>query len=120
MERVTWIRHRGKDIVFTDLSGLTKSEEQIEVLKQAQGIICQQPEKSVLSMIDYTGVHYNMPAVEAQKEFSTAVGPHMKASTVVGITGILQVVYRSVVRITKRNIKTFATREEALDWLAEQ
>jgi hypothetical protein len=120
MERVSWIKHRSRDIVFTDLSSLTKSEEQIEVLEQARKLICQQPEKSVLSMIDYTGVRYNIPAVEAQKEFSAAVGPHMKASTVVGVTGILQVVYRSVVRITRRNIKTFATREEALDWLAEQ
>ncbi|MCU0607618.1 MAG: hypothetical protein MUF78_09425 [Candidatus Edwardsbacteria bacterium] len=120
MERVQQIVHKGKAIVFTDLSGLTDSDTQIALLNQARELICAQPPASARSLIDYTGIRYNIPAVEAQKQFSTAVGPHLKASAVVGITGMLQVVYRSVVRITRRNIKIFDDLESAKDWLAEQ
>lgn len=120
MERVQQIVHRGKDIVFTDMSGLASSDEQIAVLQRARDLICAQPPGSVRSLIDYTDLHYNIPGVHAQKEFSAAVGPHMKASAVVGITGMLQVVYRSVVKLTKRKIVMFDSREAALDWLAEQ
>jgi nicotinic acid phosphoribosyltransferase len=120
MERVTWIDHKGKRIVFTDLSRMAVSEEQIAVLKQAMDLICAQPPASVLSLIDYTGLKYNIPAVEMQKTFSTAVSPHMKASAAVGITGMMQVIYRSIVRITRRNIKTFDDIETAKDWLASQ
>lgn len=120
MERVNWISHKGKQIVFTDLSHMMSSEEQVAVIRQAQELICAQPPQSVLSLIDYTGIHYNIPAVEAQKTFSTAVTPHMKASAVVGITGMMQVIYRSVVRITRRNIKTFDDLESAKEWLATQ
>ncbi|MRR34945.1 STAS/SEC14 domain-containing protein, partial [bacterium] len=100
--------------------GLTDSDTQIALLKQARELICGQPPASVRSLIDYTGIRYNIPAVEAQKAFSTAVGPHMKASAVVGITGILQVIYRSVVKLTGRKIRTFDDLEAAQDWLAEQ
>jgi hypothetical protein len=120
MERVKWIDHKGKAVIFTDMSGLKTSEEQIAVLRRAQELICAQPHGSVLSLIDYTGIHYNVPGVQAQKEFSAAVGPHMKGSAVVGVTGMLQVVYRSVIKLTKRKIVTFDTREAALDWLATQ
>jgi hypothetical protein len=120
VERVQQITYKGKAIIFTDLSHTAVSEEQIAILRRAQELICAQPPDSVLSLIDYTGIHYNVSSVEAQKQFSTAVGPHMKASAVVGITGMLQIIYRSIVKLTGRNIKTFADIKDATDWLAGQ
>lgn len=120
MDRMRQILHNGKTIFFTDLSGLSDSGQQIAILKRSRELICAQPPGSVLSLIDYTGIHYNIPAVEAQKEFSTAVGPHMKASATVGITGVLNVIYRSVVKLTGRKIQIFDDLETAMDWLAEQ
>ena len=120
MERVTMVQHKGKSIVFTDLSHLTSSDEQIALFPQAQALICAQPPHSALSLIDYTDIRYNIPGVEAQKAFSKAVTPFLKASAVVGVTGILLVVFRSILKLTGRKITTFETREAALDWLAEQ
>ena len=120
MERVTFISHKGKDIIFTDLSQTASSAQQIDILNQAEKLISTQPPKSVLSLIDYTGARYDLTSVEAQKNFSAAVTPHMKASAVLGIGGLKQVILRSIVRITGRNIKTFDDNEAAKDWLAEQ
>jgi hypothetical protein len=120
MERVSTIQHQGKGIIFIDISHLMNSDEQIATFNRAQELICSQPPGSVLSLIDYTGIHYNMPAVEAQKAYSKAITPYMKASAVVGVTGMLLVVFRSVVKLTKRKIVVFETREAALDWLVSQ
>ena len=120
MERVTMVQHKGKSIVFTDLSNMTVSDEQVAVLQQAEALVLKQPPGSVRSLIDFTGVKYNIPGVEAQKHFSTAATPYIKVSAVVGITGMIRVIYRSIVRITGRDIKIFDDVETAKDWLAEQ
>ena len=120
MEQVKWIKHQGKDILFVDLSNVQKVEVEIEAAHEAEKIIMQQPQNSVLTLIDYTGMHYDVHGVEAQKNYSSAVAPFVRASAAVGIDGLKKVIVRSVSRITGRNIKLFDDLESAKDWLATQ
>jgi hypothetical protein len=120
MDLVKWIRHKDKDILFVDLSNVQKTDVEIETALAAEKIILAQPLGSVLTLIDYTGMHYDIHGVEAQKNYSSAVAPYVRASAAVGIDGLKKVILRSVARITSRNIKLFDDLESAKDWLATQ
>jgi len=114
------IEHKGKHIVLNDLSTSKDTEEAIDTLNNTEAYIQAQPLSSVLLVTDISDMNYDLHGVEAMKNFSAAITPRIKASCVVGVTGIKGVIYRSVVRITGRNIMTIDTRENALDWLAAQ
>jgi len=119
MEKVNFIKHKGKDIIFTNLANTANIEEQLAILAKAEETIKTQPPKSVRSLIDYTNARYDLHSVEAQKNFSASVTPYMKASAVVGLSGLMRVILRSIVRITGRKIKDFERIEAAKDWLAD-
>jgi hypothetical protein len=120
MDLVKWIRHKDKDILFVDLSNVQQTSIEIEAAQEAEKIIKTQPKDSVLTLIDYTGMHYDVTGVEAQKNYSSAVAPYVRASAAVGIDGLKKIILRSVARITSRNIKLFDDLESAKDWLATQ
>jgi len=120
LDKVTFIKHKGKDIIITNLADTANVEEQLPILTKAEETIKTQPFNSVRSLIDYTNARYDLHSVEAQKNFSTSVTPYMKASAVVGLSGLMKVILRSIVRITGRNIRDFENIESAKDWLSEQ
>jgi hypothetical protein len=120
MERVRWINHKGRDILFIDMSNLQQTEDEVEVANEAERIVKTRPEGSVLTLFDYTGMHYDINGVEAQKNYSAAVKPYVKSSAVIGIDGLKKIILRSVARVTGRNIRLFDDLESAKDWLAAQ
>jgi len=120
MDRVKWIKHQGRDILFVDLSNVQDTQVEIEAANEAEEIIKGQAAGSVLTLIDYTNMHYDVSGVEAQKNYSAAVKPYVRASAAVGIDGLKNIIVRSVARITGRNIRLFPDLESAKDWLATQ
>ncbi len=55
MDRVKWIEHKGKRILYEDFSGLQDPEDIYEVTDTSTALICKQPEASVLLLTDVTG-----------------------------------------------------------------
>lgn len=120
MERVRFIKHKGKDVLIVDVSDSRNAEENIDVIVKARERIDVQAPKSLLLLTNVTNAHYDPKAADAMKAYSKANTPFVKASAVVGVTGIKRVIYQAIVRMTGRHIATFDTVEQALDWLAEQ
>ncbi|MDD3804312.1 MAG: hypothetical protein PHW02_08030 [bacterium] len=120
MERIRNLEHKGKKIFFVDLKDSRVSAENIEIINSAKEMIMKMGEKSVLLLSDYTNAHYDIPAAEAMKEFSKNVTPYVKASAVLGVTGIKRILFNSVVKLTGRHIEIFDTMEDALNYLVEQ
>jgi hypothetical protein len=87
---------------------------------EARAWIAGQPAKSVLSVFDATGAVYNLEVVNVLKDFAKHNEPFMKASTVVGVEGLLNLALTAVSRFTGRTFKTFKDRQSAMDWLVGQ
>ena len=120
MERVRFTKHKGKDILIVDVSDSRNAEENIAVITEARKHIDIQAPKSLLLLTNVTNAHYDPKAADAMKAYSKANTPYVKASAVVGVSGIKRVIYQAIVKMTGRHIATFDTVEQALDWLAEQ
>jgi hypothetical protein len=120
MERVKFVLHEAATILVVDLSGSADLEENIAVLAKARAIIGSRPPKSMLLLTNVTGTPFNVRNVDDIKAYAKFNTPYVKASAVVGVTGIKKVILDAVIRLTGRSIVSFATEEEALDWLAAQ
>ncbi|MBN2103512.1 hypothetical protein JW835_05670 [bacterium] len=120
MERIQFIEHKGKKILLEDFSGMKPGDEFAEVLAEARKIIHSQSKSSVLALFDATDAMYDHDTLDQVKEFSASNTPYIKASAVVGITGLRKIALTAVSKLSGRDFKVFNSRREALDWLADQ
>ncbi len=116
--RVRYIEHNGRKILFHDFSRFTRTEDVLAAIDESRHIVRLQPPASVLTLTDVTGSHFNREIVEALKELTKGNKPYVKAGAIVGLSGIQRVVYVAVTQFTGRRLPTFATVEEAKDFLA--
>jgi hypothetical protein len=120
MERVQFTTYKGKKILVEDFTNLKAGDEMLAIIKTAQAVIAQQPPKTVLAMFDATGASFNNEVLNAMKKFTKANTPYVKAATVVGINGLLQIALTAVSKFSGRDFISFKTRVEAMDWLVER
>ncbi len=120
MDRVRWIEHRGKRILFEDFSGLQETKDIYEVTDTSTALICRQPEKSVLLLTDVTNAHYSPSIMKRLKDNSKRTVPYMKAYVVVGVKGLTLTVLQSFVAFTGLDVKLCETIEEGKEWLVAQ
>jgi hypothetical protein len=119
MERVRFIRHRDKEILFLDFSAC-KAGEVLLVIDKAKPVIAARPEKSLLTLSDVTNARFDDTVSQRMKEFTVHNKPFVKAAAVVGITGLKKIVFEAVMLFSQRKLHAFETIEQAKDWLAAQ
>jgi hypothetical protein len=120
MERVSFIQYKGASILVEDFSGMRPGQEFSDTIKAAQAIISKQPPKSVLALLDATNVTFNTDVLSKMKDFVQANTPYVKCATVVGVTGLLNVALSTLSKTSGRDFHSFATRQEAMDFLSTQ
>ena len=116
--RVRFIRYKGKSILLQDFSNMRPGPEFFDAVRAAKAMIASQPPKSVLTLLDATNSVFDAEVLSVLKDFAKANTPFMKSTTVVGITGLKAVGLIAVSRAAGRPIKPFATRDEAMEYLA--
>ncbi|MBV9773505.1 MAG: hypothetical protein JO040_06120 [Gemmatimonadetes bacterium] len=119
-ERVRFLTHRGQPILLIDFSHLQKTEEILEVVRLARELVARQPLASVRTLSHVRGARYTPPVMDAIKELAAHNRPYVRAAAVVGMEGLHRLLYRAVLLVSRRNMETFDSLEEAQDWLATQ
>jgi hypothetical protein len=119
-KRIRTVQHKGASIIYEDFTGLTPGDVMDATLEEARTVVASHPKGSALVLVDVTGAHYDMDSLNKMKEVSASNEPFVKASALVGISGLLQIGLTGLSRFTGRSFNTFSTKEEALDWLATQ
>jgi len=78
-----------------------------------------QPKGSVLLLADFTGAEFDRDSVTALKESTVFDRPHIKRSAWVGTENLPKIFYEHLKVFSQRDLPTFKTREEAMDWLVK-
>jgi hypothetical protein len=120
MGRISEVQHQGKRILIQDFSNMRPGEEFRRDIAEARAFIASQPAKSVLSVFDVTQAFYDTEVLVALKDFTKHNEPYIKASAVVGVTGVASIAVMAVSRFSGRTFKTFDDRAAAMDWLVAQ
>ena len=116
MDRVRFITHQGKQILFIDVTNCA-AEEVIELLTEVQRIVTAQPPKSALTLSDLTGAQFNRAAVTRMKEVAVFDRPYVQRAALVGAESLPHVFYEALKTFSQREFHRFRAREEAMDWL---
>jgi len=119
MSRVQFITHKGKKILYFDLSSC-KIAEISAVVAEATRTVASQPPGSVLALTNVTDTELSKDSSAAIKDFTAHNKPFIKASAVIGVEGLRKVIYNAAMAFSGRQISAFATIEQAKDWLAAQ
>ena len=115
-DRIRFITHQGKQILLIDLSHLSAAEVK-RLSELVPNFVTQHPKNSLLLLADFTGAEFDRDAVEVMKEGTVFDRPHIKKSAWVGTDNLPKIFYEHMKVFSRRDLPTFKTREEALDWL---
>ncbi|MBN1779885.1 STAS/SEC14 domain-containing protein [bacterium] len=119
-DRIRFFEHSGKKILLLDVSGMKPGESFIRFIDSAKQVIRTKPENSLLTLFDATDSYFNNATIDMLKEFTAGNKSYVRASAVVGITGLKKVMLNFISKFSSRTFKQSDTREEAMDWLVQQ
>ncbi len=117
-ERVMFINHQGKDILFLNFSGCS-ADEVLATIGRAKNVIRTCPQNSLLTLTDVTDARFNERVSQDMKDFTAHNKPYVRASAVVGITGLKRIVFDAVMRFSQRKITAFDSIDDAKTWLSQ-
>lgn len=116
-ERIRFIEHRGKQILLLDFSH-ANTREILLLLEELRVTAAQYPRESLVTLADYTGSTVDHAVATKLKEVLTLDRPFVRKTGWVGTESIPHAFMENFQSFSQREIVTFKTREEAMDWLA--
>lgn len=117
-DRIHFIEHKGKQILLIDLSHTTAHQMQL-LLEQVRITVAQHARESLLTLGDFEGAEIDHAVAMKVKEVLTLDRPFVKKTALVGTEKIPHAFLENFHNFSQRDLPTFKTREEAMDWLVE-
>lgn len=114
-----WIDHKGQKIMFCDYANFKSDLEGLKTeVSAVRAITGQQPKDSVLELIDIRNTVISTDAANLFKQASVEAKPVLHKTAVVGVTGLLNIIAKSIVKVSGLQLSLFDDIESAKDWLA--
>ena len=110
--------HNRKAIFHMDFSNLNNPLEIKDLINESIRYIRVQPPLSTLTLTNVQGMHFSNEIKGMFNDFIKGNKPYVKAGAVTGLSGLQQIVYNGLMKVTGRDIKAFSNAEEAKNWLA--
>jgi hypothetical protein len=116
------INHKSKKVFCLDITNLQMKDTDEILVHVEQGMqkISRQPPKSVLHITNVTNTGFNTDVTNIIKEYAKHNTPYIKASVIVGLTGLQKIIYTGIKALTGREFYLASTMDEALQWLEHQ
>ena len=117
-DRIHFIEHKGAQILLFDFSHATAQQMQL-LLEHVRITVAQHARESLVTLADYTGATVDHAVATKIKEVLTLDRPFVRRTAWVGTESIPHAFLENFHSFSQREIVTFKTREEAMDWLVE-
>jgi hypothetical protein len=118
-DRIHFIEHRGKKILSIDYSHANAHEMQL-LLEHVRITVAKHAHESLVTLADFTGATVDHTVATRIKEVLTLDRPFVKKTAWVGSESIPHAFMENFHTFSQREIVTFKTREEAMDWLVAE
>jgi hypothetical protein len=120
MLRSKIITHQGREILYQDFSGLRTADEVNAVITESRKYFHSQPLGTAMSLANIEEMHFNNQIKDLFMNFVKENKPYMKASAIIGVTGLKQIVFNGIMKLTGRDVKSFNNEDQAKKWLISQ
>lgn len=104
-------------ICFLDFQDIQETDLALAAIAEAKRRIAETPPFSLRVLTDVTGSHMSFPVIVGMQDLARSNAPHVTKSAVVGLSLPHRVALRQIRRLTGRDLREFATKEEALAFL---
>jgi len=118
MDRILFLTFRNHQVLLADCSDCTP-EELAAVIDDVPKYVTKEPLGSVLLLADFSHSIFTKETVEHLKLAAVFDRPHLKKSAWVLTQNLDKTLYDSVRTFSGREIPTFQSREEALEYLVD-
>jgi hypothetical protein len=115
-DRIHFIEHKGAQILLLDFSHATAQQMQL-LLEHVRITVAQHARESLVTLGDFTEATVDHAVATKIKEVLTLDRPFVKKTAWVGTESIPHAFLENFHSFSQREIVTFKTREEAMDWL---
>jgi hypothetical protein len=118
--RARWIERSGKQIYVIDYVNLHTRDDVIALIWRSARTIQAEPKGSVRVLMLAGDTYIDQTVAGALREAGLQNTPYLKGVAVVGLTGVLKIIHRTMALLMRQTIPTFDSESDALDWLASQ
>ncbi len=115
-DRLHFVKHKGQAILELDFSHCS-AEDALLLLDMIRATVARQPRGSVLILADFAGAEIDKRVARRAQEVLVLDRPYVKRAAWIGTESLPQVFYEHFKSFSQRELPTFKTREEAMDWL---
>jgi hypothetical protein len=113
-----WKEHKGKRYFFCDYSGFGLDFQSLKTeVNAVDDFISQEPENSVITLIDFRNTVGSVEAVDLFKQGASRTRKNIRKNAILGISGVRTILLDAVTRLTGQVAQTFEDEEKAKDWL---
>lgn len=122
MAGVYELNYKGKNIFCLDVAGL-KLKDRLEFQKHvehAEEQIRKHPLKSLLLITNVMDTGFDTQVAAIMGEYADHNTPYVKASALVGVSGVQKVVLAAIKALIGRDFYLADSMEEAQEWLIQQ
>lgn len=117
--RIHFIEHKGRQILLIDYSHATV-QQMLLLLEHVRITVAKHSRDGLLTFADFTGAEIDRTVATKMKEVLTLDRPFVKKTGWVGTESIPHALIESFHNFSQREIATFKSREEALEWLVKE
>jgi hypothetical protein len=115
-ERLHFVKHKGHAIFLIDVTHCAKKEMMV-LLELIRADIARHAPGSLLTLVDITDAEVDKDVATRIKEVLVLDRPYVKRSAWVGTETVPHIFYEHFKNFSQRELPTFKTREEAMEWL---
>ena len=118
--RVKFFSHPSGEILLVDFSNSDNIATVRAVADECRRLVKTRPPGSVRTLVDVRGTWFDKEAIQITSDLAAHNKPYVTRSAVIGVAGLVQFAFNAVVTLTRRNMHAFDSRDDALNWLAEE
>jgi hypothetical protein len=115
-DRLRFVKHKEQTIFVIDFSKCN-AKEVLLLLDMVRATVAQHEPGSMLTLSDFSGAQIDKQVATRAKEVLVLDRPYVKKAAWIGTESLPHVFYEHFKSFSQRELPTFKTREEAMDWL---
>jgi hypothetical protein len=118
-----FIEYKDREIYLIDYSHIQSTEEFLAVIKETDAFresVKKMGKRDVLMLVDVSGSYVYGETLDALKRAAKLSRELTRKEAVVGATGAKNILLQIINLFAGLQIRPFATREQALEWLVQE
>lgn len=118
-DRLHFVKHKGHAILVLNFTHCN-AKQILPLLDMIRATVARHEPGSLLILADFAGAEINKEVARRAQEVLVLDRPYVKRSAWVGTESLPNVFYEHFKSFSQRELPTFKTREEAMDWLVAE